>query len=769
MAEAMLRRYWGAGVEFVAKDLDTEGSKLGEGSNYRRAHHHITAFWSAFMTLPVEGDEVVDGVIRWIEARARAHKTFAVWKHFLLHDYPAYIAFLNCPAHGQEVANRLYKTLTKRIVSSTMEELAPIAQLREVAMLDFESHFVEKPRTERDRCRELSVKRAPAVRAAIDCLRESPAFKGDDGKDKKDLMGATKKNIFSIPARNSTNKATKSQGRSSALKDTVGNAHAGGKEWKAWALNMLDVAREGGGAATPYSMANATGGPLKWVREHCAYGFAVDPVYDADAHGVDLPVSIHQGLLSKWFKSMELLVVCYDRQELEPAIKGHEQLGRTEKLGECSRTFDPKSTDPVPSLQYGYHGVAFETVSLLRFRDGTDPIPDVERHRGPDIGEAELPVVSSLDTDLWMIILLAMTTGWLPPRGEGAVDVTVQRVVGGETKFLWMNRVFAGICELQDGSESAWPPVNFRSWVPTDADKSVRTEGLFDEPLFFEEQDGTWAVDVDECAKLLATMFFYKDEAAFGTAHSRPASLLESVDGDVEDDVSLVRYAILQLPLQLPKEKTTATCPSSVALRKQAERGNAIFRYWQNGLRETLPTTEFAGKGWGVDPRGKGSDSDELTAEKSRGEVCVHAMVGASQTGPIEGVARPQPLIDTRPQPSLRLANAMAPLIASMEQKDSHGAEQSDVEAATPESPASNDVSSGEAAVSKNADLQDPESDENSDGSVGALDDLIKLASGESGSSDGESDGLSERSIDPAWSDGDTDDGAADLVTDAWN
>ncbi|CAN0209343.1 unnamed protein product, partial [Ectocarpus sp. 4 AP-2014] len=29
------------------------------------------------------------------------------------------------------------------------------------------------------------------------------------------------------------------------------------------------------------------------------------------------------------------------------------QLGRTEKLGECSRTFDPKSTDPVPSLQYG--------------------------------------------------------------------------------------------------------------------------------------------------------------------------------------------------------------------------------------------------------------------------------------------------------------------------------------------------------------------------------------------------------------------------------
>ncbi|CAN0051535.1 unnamed protein product, partial [Ectocarpus sp. 4 AP-2014] len=84
----------------------------------------------------------------------------------------------------QEVANRLYNTLTKIILSSTIEKLAPIAQLPEVAILDFESHFIEKPRTERERCRELSVKRGPAVRAAIDCLRESMAFKGDDGKHK---------------------------------------------------------------------------------------------------------------------------------------------------------------------------------------------------------------------------------------------------------------------------------------------------------------------------------------------------------------------------------------------------------------------------------------------------------------------------------------------------------------------------------------------------------------------------------------------------------
>ncbi|CAN0370897.1 unnamed protein product, partial [Ectocarpus sp. 8 AP-2014] len=73
----------------------------------------------------------------------------------------------------------------------------------------------------------------------------------------------------------------------------------------------------------------------------------------------------------------------------------------------------------------------------------------------------------------------------------------------------------------------------------------------------------------------------------------------------------MIRYAILQLP----KKKTTATCPSYCALRKQAERDNAIFRYWQNGLRETMPSTEFAGKGWSVDPRGNGNDGVELTVK----------------------------------------------------------------------------------------------------------------------------------------------------------
>ncbi|CAB1099236.1 unnamed protein product [Ectocarpus sp. CCAP 1310/34] len=43
--------------------------------------------------------------------------------------------------------------------------------------------------------------------------------------------------------------------------------------------------------------------------------------------------------------------------------------------------------------------------------------------------------------------------------------------VAPSTLFLGMNRMFASICELQDGSESAWPPLTFRGWIPTDNDK----------------------------------------------------------------------------------------------------------------------------------------------------------------------------------------------------------------------------------------------------------------------------------------------------------
>lgn len=49
--------------------------------------------------------------------------------------------------------------------------MAPRAQLREVGVSQFEQAFTKQPAKERDRCRELVVKRGLVVEVAIKCLR----------------------------------------------------------------------------------------------------------------------------------------------------------------------------------------------------------------------------------------------------------------------------------------------------------------------------------------------------------------------------------------------------------------------------------------------------------------------------------------------------------------------------------------------------------------------------------------------------------------------
>ncbi|CAN0397517.1 unnamed protein product [Pylaiella littoralis] len=197
----------------------------------------------------------------------------------------------------------------------------------------------------------------------------------------------------------------------------------------------------------------------------------------------------------------ELLLVSYDRAVLVPVIKEHEQAGRTEEIGECARVFDPLSEEPIPTSQYqswlrsdskaprdgiaanlamkvlvdkmwsedngrdrtiAFYGVCsepgkeesietgisaealsvggagdcVEEEPLLHFRNGA--APGVQRQRGPDVGETELPLVhfivqaksywgkdfdkwlvTSVDTDEWMIILLAMSTERLSLKVRG--------------------------------------------------------------------------------------------------------------------------------------------------------------------------------------------------------------------------------------------------------------------------------------------------------------------------------------------------------------
>ena len=388
----------------MASGLGTDNSKSGDGSNYRRAHHQLCvvfeALWIKFLRVwreerrqgesaPAEREGVsadeeieldIDSLLGWVKRRADGDKTFALWKQFLVRDFPAYFTFrvalrigdfkLRCDAlrriaaiffitgkdryqflvadhlvemarmsesdlkvlgelfsvslsndafsrlgldERQEVANRFFKTLMKRILVSFIAKLGPIAQLREVAEVEFEREFIEES-AERNRAREVSLKRAPDVEVAIDLLDKCPLFNGDvdhdtlkalDGRvtsmakgqeilsapakadDKLEkfmahFMGKkgaekvkpTKAKVYSIEPKNPTNKATKSKGRVSAQKDTVANYYAGGREFQALMLRVSDQLLAGGGlsvdqwvnmvsevgATVPYSMANVQGG-----------------------------------------------------------------------------------------------------------------------------------------------------------------------------------------------------------------------------------------------------------------------------------------------------------------------------------------------------------------------------------------------------------------------------------------------------------------------------------------------------------------------------
>ncbi|CAB1109426.1 unnamed protein product [Ectocarpus sp. CCAP 1310/34] len=184
----------------------------------------------------------------------------------------------------------------------------------------------EASATELDRYRELPLLCAPAGKKTAQNLRDRPFFHGDFGKGKVVALDGRvfqrqSGKRFYMP-RQSQKKSTRSKWRSSKLKDTVGNALAGGQE-KATALNVFDAVVGRGslteeqvvdiatkiGASTPFGMANANGGilrgakhankfagPTKWLQDFSSDAVADELFYTARAHSVDLLVSIHQGV-----------------------------------------------------------------------------------------------------------------------------------------------------------------------------------------------------------------------------------------------------------------------------------------------------------------------------------------------------------------------------------------------------------------------------------------------------------------------------------------
>lgn len=98
----------------------------------------------------------------------------------------------------------------------------------------------------------------------------------------------------------------------------------------------------------------------------------------------------------------------------------------------------------------------------------------MRRPGGPDVGEGGLSavhcfvhaeknfveqpmrwLVTSIDADQCMIILLTRSTEDIVPDGKGGVKVTVRRVVDCPTKYNLINWVPKAICHALDGGEAS--------------------------------------------------------------------------------------------------------------------------------------------------------------------------------------------------------------------------------------------------------------------------------------------------------------------------
>jgi len=64
-------------------------------------------------------------------------------------------------------------------------------------------------------------------------------------------------------------------------------------------------------------------------------------------------------------------------------------------------------------------------------------------------------------------------------------------------------------------------------------------------------------------------------------------------------------------------------------MRLQCRRANAVLGYWQDGFKEEVPTRDFKGQGWGVDPTLKNFASLDITKENCVMWLSEHSYVGS--------------------------------------------------------------------------------------------------------------------------------------------
>ncbi|CAM9616236.1 unnamed protein product, partial [Ectocarpus sp. 13 AM-2016] len=148
LGKAMLVRYYGAGVESIARQIGADDKKAAGGGNARRTHHLMTITWEALMLIVREMYDAAGGKFRgvdmdlleWLRDRAKTHVTLRFWTQYLTHDYPFFLAFRMggrsgnhalCVAALREMAPIFAATGKTNYVKLTIDHLSTVARMPE--------------------------------------------------------------------------------------------------------------------------------------------------------------------------------------------------------------------------------------------------------------------------------------------------------------------------------------------------------------------------------------------------------------------------------------------------------------------------------------------------------------------------------------------------------------------------------------------------------------------------------------------------------------
>ncbi|CAN0004085.1 unnamed protein product [Pylaiella littoralis] len=267
--------------------------------------------------------------------------------------------------------------------------------------------------------------------------------------------------------------------------------------------------------------------------------------------------------------------------------------------------------------------------------------------RGPRVGEGELATthfviwhrkfngnvplrkwtITSIDTDQYIHVLLAMACGRIPITGPDKMEVTVRRrKAKGACDFLFVNRLYEVIAAHKDWDKGLEDGATAPAWFTREAKvvifvvvyalsgcdflpsiynmpfkkmleltmASICEPGLFAQPFVKKDESGKWTLARDEGVKLIAVCYFMLHRNVFQSTEKTAAAVFERCQRDSSKFVQVVRQTVWRAH----GAKGRKNCPAPDALEYQVRRCGAVITYWQAAFDREMVVPEFRGEGW---------------------------------------------------------------------------------------------------------------------------------------------------------------------------